>query len=190
MLDQRARQQRVLLATLVLSLGTPMLLAGDEFGHSQGGNNNAYCQDNPTTWLNWIRADRSLCAFVQAVLALRQELPVLQASHWWQTGASDQGPEAVWWTAGGQPMSASAWDEAHSQALSLRLQGAGQSVLLLFNPEPNPVHFILPPGAWRLLLDTAAADPSATAAAGLRLRPTEDVAPGALWMAVAESSSG
>jgi len=191
-LDQRARQQRVLLATLVLSLGTPMLLAGDEFGHSQGGNNNAYCQDNPTTWLNWARADRGLCTFVQAALALRQGLAVLQASHWWQTGASGQGPEAVWWTAGGQPMSASAWDEPHSQALSLRLQGAGQgagqSVLLLFNPEPNPVRFTLPPGAWRLRLDTAVADPSATAA-GLWLRPTEDVAPGALWMAVAESST-
>jgi len=176
----------------VLSLGTPMLLAGDEFGHSQGGNNNAYCQDNPTTWLNWARADRGLCTFVQAALALRQGLAVLQASHWWQTGASGQGPEAVWWTAGGQPMSASAWDEPHSQALSLRLQGAGQgagqSVLLLFNPEPNPVRFTLPPGAWRLRLDTAVADPSATAA-GLWLRPTEDVAPSALWTAVAESNT-
>ena len=192
-LDRRARQQRVLLATLVLSLGTPMLLAGDEFGHSQGGNNNAYCQDNPTTWLNWTRADRSLCAFVQAVLALRQELPVLQASHWWQTGASDQGPEAVWWTASGQPMSASAWDEPHSQALSLRLQGAGQGagqgVLLLFNPESNPVCFTLPPGAWRLRLDTAVADPSAPAAEGRWLRPTEDVVPGALWMAEAEAEA-
>jgi glycogen operon protein len=188
-LDRRARQQRVLLASLVLSLGTPMLLAGDEFGHSQGGNNNAYCQDNPTTWLNWARADRGLCAFVQAALALRQGLAVLQASHWWQTGASDQGPQAGWWTAGGQPMSALAWEEPHSQALSLRLQGVGQSVLLLFNPEPNPVRFTLPPGAWRLRLDTAASDPSAPAAAGLWLRPTEDVAPGALWMAVAESSS-
>lgn len=192
-LERRARQQRVLLATLLLSLGTPMLLAGDEFGHSQGGNNNAYCQDNPTTWLNWARADRGLCTFVQAALSLRQELAVLQASHWWQTGASDQGPEAVWCTAGGQPMSASAWEEPHSQALSLRLQGAGQSVLLLFNPEPNPVRFTLPPGVWRLRLDTAAADSSAPvpapAASGIRLGPTEDVAPGALWMAVAESSS-
>jgi len=188
-LDRRARQQRVLLASLVLSLGTPMLLAGDEFGHSQGGNNNAYCQDNPTTWLNWARADRGLCAFVQAALALRRELAVLQSSHWWQTGASDPGPQAVWCAAGGQPMSASAWEEPHSQALSLRLQGAGQSVLLLFNPEPNPVRFTLPPGAWRLRLDTAAPDLSAPAAAGLWLRPTEEVAPGALWMAVAESSS-
>jgi len=188
-LDQRASQQRVLLATLVLSLGTPMLLAGDEFGHSQGGNNNAYCQDNPTTWLNWARADRGLCAFVQAALALRQGLAVLQASHWWQTGASDQGPEAVWWSADGQPMSASAWDEPHSQALSLRLQGAGQGagqgVLLLFNPEPNPVRFTLPPGSWRLRLNTAVADSKPPATAGPWLRPTEDVAPGALWMAVA-----
>jgi glycogen operon protein len=184
-LDQRASQQRVLLATLVLSLGTPMLLAGDEFGHSQGGNNNAYCQDNPTTWINWARADRGLCAFVKTALALRQGLAVLQASHWWQTGASDQGPEALWWSADGQPMSAPAWDEPHSQALSLRLQGAGQGVLLLFNPEPYPVRFTLPPGSWRLRLNTAVADPSPPATAGPWLGPTEDVASGALWMAVA-----
>jgi pullulanase/glycogen debranching enzyme len=86
-------------------------------------------------------------------------------------------------------MSASAWDEPHSQALSVRLQGAGQSALLLFNPEPNSVRFTLPPGAWRLRLDTAVADPSAPVAAGRWLRPTEDIVPGALWMAVAESSS-
>jgi glycogen operon protein len=72
----RARQQRVLLATLLLSLGTPMLLAGDEIGHSQRGNNNAYCQDNPTTWLAWAQADQARCTFVQKVLALRQRLRV------------------------------------------------------------------------------------------------------------------
>ena len=63
----------MLLATLLLSQGTPMLLAGDELGHSQRGNNNAYCQDNDTTWLDWDRADAGLAAFVARLLALRRE---------------------------------------------------------------------------------------------------------------------
>ena len=177
----RARQQRVLLATLVLSLGTPMLLAGDEFGHSQGGNNNAYCQDNPTTWLNWAQANQALCIFVQKVLALRQRLVLLQGGQWWQTMASAQGPAAHWCDAAGQPLSAAAWDDPHSQALALQLQGAGQGVLLLLNPQLEPVTFALPPGGWRLQLDSSATIHDR------RLGVTETVPAGGLWLAVAES---
>ncbi|MFP5394380.1 MAG: glycogen debranching protein GlgX, partial [Gammaproteobacteria bacterium] len=71
----RARLQRALLATLVFAHGTPMLLGGDEIGHSQGGNNNAYCQDNATTWLDWPGADHALAAFVARLLALRKRYP-------------------------------------------------------------------------------------------------------------------
>ncbi len=177
----RARQQRVLLATLLLSLGTPMLLAGDEIGHSQRGNNNAYCQDNPTTWLAWAQADQALCTFVQKVLALRQRLALLQAGQWWQTMASAQGPAADWCDADGQPLSAAAWDDPRSQALALQLHGAGQGVLLLLNPQPEPVTFALPPGGWQLQLDT-----SATTNDRL-LGATETLPAGALWLAVAES---
>ena len=184
----RARQQRALLATLALSLGTPMLLAGDEIGHTQGGNNNAYCQDNPTTWLNWAQADHALCDFVQHALAWRQRLALLQASHWWQHAASDQGPAALWLAADGQPMSAAAWDTPQSLALMLQLQGAGQGALLLFNPQAEPVCFNLPQGAWRLQLDSADRLGQAGPAAALLLAPDETVAAGALWLAVAESS--
>ena len=184
----RARQQRALLATLALSLGTPMLLAGDEIGHTQGGNNNAYCQDNPTTWLNWAQADHALCDFVQHALAWRQRLALLQASHWWQHAASDQGPAALWLAADGQPMSAAAWDAPQSLALMLQLQGAGQGALLLFNPQAEPVCFNLPQGAWRLQLDSADRLGQAGPAAALLLAPDETVAAGALWLAVAESS--
>jgi glycogen operon protein len=177
----RARQQRVLLATLLLSLGTPMLLAGDEIGHSQRGNNNAYCQDNTITWLAWAQADQALCTFVQSVLALRQRLVLLQAGQWWQTMASAQGPAAYWCDAAGQPLSAAAWDDPRSQALALQLQGAGPGVLLLLNPQPEPVTFALPPGGWQLQLDT-----SATTNDRL-LGATETLPAGTLWLAVAES---
>ena len=177
----RARQQRVLLATLLLSLGTPMLLAGDEIGHSQRGNNNAYCQDNTITWLAWAQADQALCTFVQSVLALRQRLMLLQAGQWWQTLVSAQGPGAYWCDAAGQPLSAAAWDDPRSQALALQLQGAGPGVLLLLNPQPEAVTFTLPPGGWQLQLDT-----SATTNDRL-LGTTETLPAGALWLAVAES---
>ena len=177
----RARQQRVLLATLLLSLGTPMLLAGDEIGHSQRGNNNAYCQDNITTWLDWVQADRALCTFVQSVLALRQRLVLLQAGQWWQTRVSAQGPAAYWCDAAGQPLSAAAWDEPNSQALALQLQGAGPGVLLLLNPQPEAVTFTLPPGGWQLQLDTTAVTNDRL------LGATETLPAGTLWLAVAES---
>ena len=177
----RARQQRVLLATLLLSLGTPMLLAGDEIGHSQRGNNNAYCQDNTITWLAWAHADQALCAFVQSVLALRQRLVLLQAGQWWQTLVSAQGPAAYWCDAAGQPLSAAAWDDPRSQALALQLQGAGPGVLLLINPQPEAVTFTLPPGGWQLQLDTSAVTNDRL------LGVTETLSAGTLWLAVAES---
>jgi len=177
----RANQQRVLLATLLLSLGTPMLLAGDEIGHSQRGNNNAYCQDNATTWLNWAQADQALYTFVQKVLALRQRLVLLQSGQWWQTLASAQGPAAHWRDAAGQPLSVAAWDNPRSQALAMQLQGAGQSVLVLLNPLPEPVTFTLPPAGWQLQLDTSDSTND-------RLLGAKETLPaGTLWLAVAES---
>ena len=81
-LSQRRRWQRALLATLLLSQGTPQLLAGDELGHSQRGNNNAYCQDNPTTWLDWAQADHALIDWVGTLAAVRQHYPALRWSQW------------------------------------------------------------------------------------------------------------
>ena len=81
-LSQRQRWQRALLATLLLSQGTPQLLAGDDIGHSQRGNNNAYCQDNPTTWLDWAHADAGLVQWVAQLTALRQRYPALHRPHW------------------------------------------------------------------------------------------------------------
>ncbi|WP_295983300.1 glycogen debranching protein GlgX [uncultured Variovorax sp.] len=174
----RARQQRNLLATLLLSQGTPMLLAGDEFGRSQQGNNNAYCQDNEISWVDWgvaaSDAGRALSDFSARLLALRKQMPVLRrnrfmAGAWFEDiGAKD----STWWTPAGEEMQASHWDDPQTRSFALLLDGrapAGAipapahdaSVLLVFNAWHEAVPFKLPAapaGAWRLEFDTA--DPS------------------------------
>ena len=96
--------------------------------------------------------------------------------------ASAQGPAAYWCDAAGQPLSAAAWDDPRSQALALQLHGAGPGVLLLLNPQPEPVSFTLPPGGWQLQLDTSATLDDR------QLNAKECVPAGALWVAVAESA--
>ena len=164
---QRLRQKRVLLASLLWSLGTPLLLAGDELGHSQRGNNNAYCQDNPTTWLHWDQADNALTAFVARVLALRRELAVLQSRAWWR-GAADAGttvgPIAQWWGPKGQPLVHSDWHHPQDNALMLQLSLASADSLgsaacvLLCNPTAQTQEFVPPPApagaTWQLRLET------------------------------------
>ena len=130
-LAQRTRLQRALLTTLLLSQGTPMLLAGDEIGHSQGGNNNAYCQDNATTWLDWAAGDRDLSAFVGRLTALRRDAAVLRSAHWWPAnnviaadGANkaDGSSPAVslrWLTPGGTAMTPADWAGATASALAI-----------------------------------------------------------------------
>jgi glycogen operon protein len=124
----RSRLQRALLATLLLAQGTPMLCAGDELGHGQRGNNNPYCQDNETTWIDWARADTALAAFAARVVALRRELLPL-GTHWYTGHADAAGVEDLgWWDATGRRL--------HAEDLA----------------------FALPDGAWRVLLDTARED--------------------------------
>ena len=182
----RLRQRRALLAVLLLSLGTPMLLAGDELGHSQHGNNNAYCQDNPTTWLHWDRADPGLTDFVAQLTALRRTLAPLLA-HWWHSG---QGPhhaaQAQWFQASGAPMHAPAWE--HGSALQLLLQqpttpttpsGTTLACLLLLNPSPQAHSLRLPPGAWLRHIDSHSGQTQPQA-----LSETVDLPAGSVWLAL------
>jgi glycogen operon protein len=120
----RHRLQRALLATLLLSQGTPMLLAGDEIGHSQQGNNNAYCQDNATTWLAWPAADAALLACTRRLLALRRRHPALRQACW-LTGPSDTGAAATvrWLEPDGSPLCGEAWQADHG-ALAIWLHAA------------------------------------------------------------------
>jgi len=171
----RARQKRNLLATLLFSQGVPMLVAGDEMGHTQGGNNNAYCQDDEISWLNWnlSPADQELVAFVQRVIGLRRAHPVFHRRHFLQGHAISGGgaKDVHWFKPDGQEMSEHEW--AHDFARSLGLYLAGDALdqrdrrgrpvkddnfLLLFSAHHEEIAFNLPqlrPGhAWCVMLDT------------------------------------
>lgn len=167
----RQRVRRALLATLLLAQGTPMLLAGDEFGNSQQGNNNAYNQDNPTGWLDWAHADRELMAFVQRVLALRRAEPALHHERWFQPVPAAPGERSVVWLApSGHDMQVHDWHDAGQHAFACRIDaspkpldsnGEGcRHLLVVFNPEPAATPFTLPPGDWQLALDTSDALPA------------------------------
>ncbi|MEJ7137152.1 glycogen debranching protein GlgX [Amphibiibacter pelophylacis] len=150
----RARQQRVLLATLLLGLGTPMLLSGDEIGHSQRGNNNAYCQDNATTWLDWAHADTGLLEHIAALLALRRRLPALHSPRWWLAAdaalpAPHEAAGAViarWLRPDGQPLQGDAWDSARALMLHLLPLDGSPQVLLALNAGDQAVELARPDG--------------------------------------------
>jgi glycogen operon protein len=164
-LELRARQQRNLLATLVLSQGVPMLLGGDELGRSQGGNNNAWCQDNEISWFDWSSADGELLEFVQRMIRLRREHPVFRRQSFLSGTAGESGLPDVWWfRTDGRRMTQRDWTAAETKTLGVFLNGAeirarttqgeeieDDSFLLLFNAHFEPVVFTLPTrrfGAW------------------------------------------
>ncbi len=170
----RARQQRNMLATLLLAQGTPMLLAGDEFGHSQGGNNNAYCQDNKTTWLNWPALDErglELAGFARKLIALRQAFPVLRRGRF-LTGAVNEElgvKDVAWLTPSGTEMEDGHWEDPNARCFGMLLDGRARAtgiarpagdatVLVVLNAHHDAVEFALPePPAgqhWLLLVDT------------------------------------
>jgi glycogen operon protein len=158
----RGRLQRALLATTLLAQGTPMLCAGDEIGHSQHGNNNPYCQDNETTWIDWAGADRELLAFTANVLRLRRQLQPF-ANHWYNGTSSHHGqPDLAWFQPDGWPLQGDAWRDPNWHVLGCLIGQPGRSqaplLLLLVNAEHRDHAFILPGGTWRAVLDTAQAD--------------------------------
>jgi glycogen operon protein len=170
----RERQKRNLLSTLLLSQGTPLLLAGDELGHSQGGNNNAYCQDNETTWLDWTAIGEdglSLIEFTRRLIALRQSFPVLRRSRFF-TGEYNEAldvRDVRWLSPAGVDMENGQWEDPNARCLGMLLDGRAQATgirrpaldataLLVLNAHHDVVNFTLPevPGGavWRCLLDT------------------------------------
>ena len=169
----RERQKRNLLATLLLSQGTPMMLAGDEFGRTQRGNNNAYCQDNEISWLNWIFDERgeSLLKFAAQLCTLRHKYPILRRNRF-LTGEFDQELEVkdvTWINASGIEMQESDWSDARmhcfgmlidgrARPTGLRQRGTEATLLMVLNAHHDVVEFTLPTatgeGSWNLLLDT------------------------------------
>ncbi len=166
--ELRERQKRNLLVTLLLARGVPMLTAGDELGRSQRGNNNAYCLDDETTWLDWSLDDtrRALLAFTRRLLALRAELPVVRedAFSWEAPGEREPAEhEPGWYRPDGAKMSKDDW---RRRSLQVVLPDPnGKSVLLLFNADIETRVFTIPPvlGAWTARIDTRSAEPPLTA---------------------------
>jgi isoamylase len=164
----RERQKRNFLATLLVSRGVPLLLGGDEMSRTQGGNNNAYCQDNPVSWIDWERAGQNqpLVDFVQAVIALRAGLPVLRQDSWLSGEENGDGVRDIgWYSVWGQDMTQEEWDNPQVRCVAALLDGRcasdpGPSVLLAFNASNEAATFTLPPqaegaAAWQLRVDTA-----------------------------------
>ena len=173
----RGRQKRNFLATLFLSLGVPMLLAGDEFGRSQQGNNNAYCQDNELSWLDWDKVDTKQLEFAKEIIEFRKAHPVFSRRKWFQ-GKSIRGSDMndlAWFRPDGEQMSDEDWGVGFAKSLGVFLNGdeipeadaAGRRVLdqsfyLIFNAHWEPVEFVLPPEiwgqSWTRVLDTRNGD--------------------------------
>ena len=116
----RTRQSRALLSTLLLSAGLPMLLGGDELGRTQGGNNNAYCQDNEISWFDWANADNDLRGYVKRVLALRREHPVFRRKRF-LTGT--EASELGWYSCAGGPVTEEQWADPTMHAIAVYLDG-------------------------------------------------------------------
>jgi len=169
----RERQKRNLLATLLLSQGTPMLLAGDEFGRTQQGNNNAYCQDNEISWINWEFGERAveLAEFVRRVIALRQSFPILRRSRFLtgEYNADLDVKDVRWLTPAAVDLEGEQWHDQHARCFGMLMDGRSQATgikraamdataLLILNAHHDMVPFALPevPGGtdWRCLLHT------------------------------------
>ena len=142
---RRVLSEKALLGSLLLSNGVPMLLAGDEFGNTQYGNNNGYCQDNEITWLKWDNFNQTLFDFTKQTIVLRKKIQSLQQGAWW----SDENVE--WLNTGGNPMTLDDWHNRESKALQVMLDG---KYLFLINAKTEPQSFYLPKGKWRKIAET------------------------------------
>ena len=156
----RRRVRAALLASTLLSQGTPMLAAGDELGHTQHGNNNAYCQDNATSWLDWSHADAETVELTGRLIALRHQAQVF-ANHW-HDGLPDQHglPDLTWLCADGIPMQRDDWSRPDERVLGCLIgqpQRASAPLLLLVNGAAEPIDFMLPGGTWEVVVHSAEA---------------------------------
>ncbi len=173
-LTLRARQQRNFLATMILSQGVPMLLHGDEIGRTQGGNNNAYCQDNDISWVDWSAADDDLLDFTRRLLELRAKHPVFRRRRFFTGQTQDDGlPDIAWLRADSTRMDEDDWTHDTMRPLAVFLNGEGitepglrgdeivdDTFLLLLNPGHDDARITLPDGPlgkqWQLVLHTGA----------------------------------
>jgi isoamylase len=169
----RAKQRRNLMATLLFSQGVPMLVAGDELGRTQRGNNNAYCQDNEISWIDWENRDTAFFDFTRRLIALRTKHPNLRRRRFFQ-GQPIHGygvKDIAWFRPSGEEMSDDDWNASFARSLAVFLNGdqiaspgargeriTDDSFLFFFNAHHEPVQFVVPSAEWgqrwALLLDT------------------------------------
>jgi len=170
----RERQKRNFIATLLLSQGVPMIASGDELGRSQHGNNNAYCQDNPISWIDWVNADAALIDFMRRLIQLRRAHPIFRRRGWF-TGDPAKGvrlKDLEWFRPDGAEMTSADWGVGYAKTLGAFLNGdaiternrtgariSDNSFFLMFNSYREPMEFKLPPKKWgrqwTIVLDTA-----------------------------------
>ena len=172
----RNRQKRNMLATLLLSQGVPMIVYGDEMGRTQNGNNNAYCQDNEISWVDWdlSSADRSFLAFVRRMIHIRKEHPAFKRRNFFR-GRKIQGADVkdiTWLNPNGQEMGDDEWDNSFARSLGLRMAGYSEDqydaedrpevdddFVLLFNAHHDEIPFAMPSNPedarWEVLVDTS-----------------------------------
>jgi glycogen operon protein len=176
-LELRRRQRRNLLATLLLSQGVPMVLHGDELGRTQGGNNNAYCQDNEIAWVDWrLEEDETdLLDFTASLTAFRKRHPVFRRRRFFEgkpIRKADELRDIAWFTPSGEEMKEQNWDDAFGRSIAVFLNGdaiadrdvrgiriVDDSFLLAFNAHDEDIEFALPNGdygkTWTVVVDTA-----------------------------------
>ena len=157
-IEARRQRKKNMLATLLLSQGTPMLLAGDEFGHSQHGNNNAYCQDNDLTWLNWNEQDKDLQRFTQELIALRKAYPHFTQTQFLHGNEIGNGSanDVAWLSPNGNILQAHEWENPHLSCFGLALSMEGQDTLIVIINRGETLEFQLPNSKTSRLLSTSA----------------------------------
>jgi glycogen operon protein len=207
----RRRQQRNLLATLLLSQGVPMLLAGDELDRTQRGNNNAYCQDNGISWLDWELGDdaETLLAFTRRLIQLRAQHPVFRQRSFFSgrpVNGDHEVKDLAWFTATGQEMTDADWHSPHITTFGMYLDGRGirtrdarggrmhdKTWLVLLHSGDQPARFLLPPAPWASsyvpVIDTAAEDGLPAPGRSHPARGVVSMAPHSLVLLRAERSS-
>jgi glycogen operon protein len=169
----RNKQKRNLLTTLFLSQGVPMLLAGDECSRTQGGNNNAYCQDNEISWLHWDKMDQNLLEFTRKIISLRRDHPTFCRRRWFQ-GRPIKGigvEDIAWFLPDGSEMTDEHWSHDFAKSLGIYMNGLGihsvdpkgqritdDSFFIIFNAHHEPLEFTLPAAKygkrWTKIIDT------------------------------------
>ena len=170
--DLRRRQQRNFLATLLLSQGCPMILSGDELGRTQGGNNNAYCQDNEISWIDWEHADGDLITFTRRLVELRTRHHVLHRQGFFTGEVVGRGRRDIQWLrSNAKEMTDDSWASHERQSLTMVLDGglipdrtangeriADDTLAVLLHSSDEDREWRLPTGTWEVVLDTAAPD--------------------------------